>query len=356
MTRKGNWTLLLLGGCTASNDLLMSPTDVVVPCLELASGAVDVRIWWPDPVRTGSPPALVYRVGGADSDGYEINFGTSGLLMNGVGVIQHLAPINEDFWRTDEQAAIACVVDYIRGVPAEIGEVPSLTITGLSLGGNTVLNSVIDRALDVDGVVLWESPLVDELILLETSPEMMVDPTLVEGGCTLDAGCLFDGRAARLGFDAVTGQLFVDADEDGKHDEEEAYYHREVADGGYAYSRELTSLAQSLFFEESTLPTGWISGAQLDEFWSAKDATEALISVRDNGSKVPFTYVTAQIDHVQLVQEHILLAIEGLSGSDHFLVNDATASDIDLATLPNESASTLVLSAELAMVDTLTLE
>jgi hypothetical protein len=356
MTRKGNWTLLLLGGCTASNDLPMTPTDVVVPCLELASGAVDVRIWWPDPVRTGSPPALVYRVGGADSDGYEINFGTSDLLMNGVGVIQHLAPINEDFWSADEQDAIACVVGYVRGVPLEIGEVSNLIVTGLSLAGNTVLNSVIGRTLDVDGVVLWESPLVDELILLEAQPGMVLDPTLVEGGCTLDAGCLFDGRTARLGFDAVTGQLFVDADEDGKHDEEEAYYHREVADGGYAYSRELTSLAQSLFFEESTLPTGWISGAQLDEFWSAKDATEALISVRDNGSKVPFTYVTAQIDHVQLVQEHILLAIEGLSGSDHFLVNDATASDIDLATLPNESASTLVLSAELAMVDTLTLE
>jgi hypothetical protein len=71
---------------------------------------------------------------------------------------------------------------------------------------------------------------------------------------------------------------------------------------------------------------------------------------------VPFTYVAAQIDHVLLVQEHILLAIEGLSGSDHFLVNDAMASDIDFATLPNESASTLVLSAELAMVDKLALE
>jgi hypothetical protein len=184
----------------------------------------------------------------------------------------------------------------------------------------------------------------------------MVDPTLVAGGCTLDAGCLFDGRAARLGFDAVTGQLFVDADEDGKQADDEAYYHREVAEGGYAYSRELTSLAQSLFFEESTPSTSWISGSQLDEFWSAKDATEALISVRDNGSEVPFTYVAAQIDHVQLVQEHILLAIEGLSGSDHFLVNDAMVSDIDLTTLPNESASALVLSAELAMVDILALE
>lgn len=334
----------------------MAPIDVVVPCLALSSGAVDVRVWWPDAARTGSSPALVYRVGGAGSDGYEINFSTSDLLMNGVGVIQHYAPISEDFWSADEQDAIGCVVGYVRGAPLEIEAVSSLIITGLSLGGNTVLNSVIGQALDVDGVVLWESPLVDELILLETSPEMMVDPTLVEGGCTLDAGCLFDGRAARLGFDAVTGQLFVDADEDGKQADDEVYYHREVADGGYAYSRELTSLAQSLFFEESTPPTGWISGAQLDEFWSAKDATEALISVRDNGSEVPFTYVAAQIDHVQLVQEHILLAIEGLSGSDHFLVNDAMVSDIDLATLPNESASTLVLSAELAMVDKLALE
>ena len=332
----------------------MVPVDLVIPCATRSTGTVDVRVWWPEAPRGDGLVPLVYRVGGADSLGYEINFSTGDLLVEGIAVLQHQAPLSDEFWSMDEQYAIQCVVEYIRSEPQDIGALSSLTITGFSVGGNTVLNSVVGQDLDIDGVVLWEAPLVDELILLETSPGTSVDPTLVEGTCMLDTGCLFEGRDTRLGFDAKTGELFVDADQNGVFGKEEARYRREVAPGGYAYSRELTALAQSLFFQENSPPTHWTSGAELDQFWSAKDATDALISVRDKGSSLPFTYVAGQIDHVQLVQEHIRLAIEGLSGADRFLLNATEVDSIDLSNLPTDSATALVSAAEIAMVDALT--
>ena len=351
MIKLSKWPLLLLSGCAVSDDAQMVPIDLVVPCERLSASFINARIWWPETHRGNGLPALVYRVGGADSDGYEINFSNADLLMEGIAVLQHLTPISDDFWSMDEQHAIECVVDYVRNEPPDVGALSSLIITGLSVGGNVVLNSVVSKNLDVDGVVLWESPFVDELILLEVSPGMMIDPTFVEGGCTLDSGCLFDGRDTRLGFDSQTAQLFVDEDQDGILGTEEATYRREAAEEGYAYSRELTDLAQLLFFEENKPPLSWVSGAELDQFWLAKDATEALISIRDNGSALPFTYVAGQTDHVQLVQAHIHLAIEGLSGASHFLLNDADFFDINLSELPEESATVLVSSAEIAMVD-----
>lgn len=344
--------LVFLLGCTGGGEVDPGGVaDVQIPCATAEPEGLAVRLWWPaaDSGRHLSQAPVLVRVGGAGSVGFDIGHDPSLAVEQGAAVVQFLRPgVSDDgrasggiddFGGASTSDSLACVVAYLDGEVDPIdgetfaAQVPhaSVTIaTGISVGGNLVLNAA-HQGMPVDGVVLWESPLVDQLVLQEpTLAGGVLDPDFVPGSCTLDGGCPFPERGPRLRWSDLHDSLYQDLDTDGFLDDEEPAYTglKELStDVAMFYSRELAAEAEHYAFAVDTPPTWWQTDAERDAFWSQWDSTEALVAIRD-GSTTPFVYLARGVDHVQLVHDHVLVAQEGLIGADFFRLN-ADAAYID---------------------------
>lgn len=376
---------LCLSACE-TEDSTTDVQNIQLTCEVADEQGLAVRLWFPSPEnsRFESTAAVVLRVGGAGTVGFSQRVSPVTLVKQGVGVVEYLSPGTSDgefssggvegFYADSEVGAIECVLNYLQSTDSPFGEEALVVATGVSIGGNSLLNAVVVSGAPVDGVVLWESPLVDQLILEEPSIGGALDPSYQAGLCSLEAGCPFDHWKTQLAFDPQGGgRLYRDDDGDGNLEMGEPLYdYRETEDQTPVYSREMTAVAEALVFGGSP-PDWWLTGDDLDKFWSSRDATGSLLSIRDNGSICPFIYLATGVDHLQLVHDHVILAQEGLAGADFFRLNpDASyveeagakttvelpageylINPTALSMLPEIDTDAIVLAGELELIDRL---
>ena len=323
-----------------------------VACDGAGDEGLAVQITRPTTPRYGDVTPVFVDVGGAGETGFQP---TADVDQGAVDVQFLDAGTTDGTWASggtfDEYgpnrlAAVACAVDRAR----EEGD--PVVLIGRSMGGDAALLADVD----VDATVLFESPLVDQLVLSEPSPGGLVDPTFVPGSCSLDGGCPFPGRSTDLRFDQG---LYRDLDGDGgRGAAEPAYQLAHGPDRPYP-SRALLADAGSVLPEAPSL-------ADVDAFWATRDAGPALRDVRDGRRDGRFLFVSTATDHVQVFHEHLRLAEEGLSHASFFRVNpDSAYSGASLETpagevivdpeaegaLPELPDSAMILAASLEMAD-----
>ena len=363
-------------------------TTVQLPCPVAGNKGLAVRTWTPgeDHRRWGTAAPVFLRLGGLGSVGFQIQVDAEIAAQKGAVVVQFIGPGQagseassggtNDFFGKNYRAALQCVFEYLEGtrVDDEGSAFPAdaevVIATGLSLSGGSLVTSVASGTTPADGVVLWESPMVDQIITSELSPGGTLDPLFVPGTCTLDKGCPIPDRAALLQIDGEELVLFQDLDQNGMHSNDEPQY-LGVEDTWTGTSRRYFSM--ELQAEASALigdppPYWWVEAKRTQTFWAARDATEALIQIRDEGSSIPFIFVASAMDHVQPHHEHVRLAQEGLLGSVFFRLNadnsyTKTIKELpageciddpdDFTELPNGLFTTMVLAAELELADRL---
>jgi hypothetical protein len=392
---------LLVVACSETEtaaDIPGGTADVVVACAPAEPEGLAIRVWWPAASESrylGRTPVLV-RQGGAGTIGWDIGHDVVDALSVGATVVQYLRPGTSDdgatsggvdtFGGAASVASLGCVGAYLDGAAPREGApfaelVPHAgvrVLTGLSVGGNLVLIAHERGVLSADGVVLWESPLVDQLILEEPTLDGALDPLFVPGSCTLDAGCPFPGRAQVTGFDASAQKLFRDLDGDALPGAEEPLYeglHEVRGDGVAFYSEEMAADAEATALVDG-VPGWWPDGSARGTFWADWDATATLRGVRDEGSETPYLLLARGVDHVQLVHDHVAMAQEGLAGARFFRLNpDASyvralgggtpaeqpagalvLDPVALDALPMTDLDALVLAGELELADRLTLD
>lgn len=359
--------LFPLVACRDGDDAPPEPTIEHVACDVAGDEGLAVRIARPHAPRYGDVAPVVVRVSGIGADGFTDDFADGPAQALGVAVVRFLDPGATDGdvasggtfdgYGDNRLAAIGCAV----GRAAELGD--PVLLTGLSIGGNAVL--LADVA--VDGVVLWESPLTDQLVLIEPSPGDVVDPTFTPGSCTLDAGCPFPDRADDIRLAA--GEPWRDFDDDGVIDADEPAYHL-LPDGSGATFPSV-ALDADLRAGGRSLPDDWPDADALAAFWSPRDAAPALRAVRDGARDGRFLYVATADDHAQVFHEHVRLAQEGLGAASFFRLGpdaaymDALGAPVDVehdagtlvadvyadGALPTASSPDLVLAAELELAD-----
>lgn len=364
--------LLALLACKGRGD---SDSDVGPPAVErlfvdcevAGSEGIAVRISRPEtPRHDGGTPVLV-RVNPPSRLGYDEPFPDRDALDAGAAVVRFLdvgtAQDGQTSGGTSDGAgasrlsAIACVLSEVRTIVPEAGVV---VLTGYSQGGN----AAVMARVGADAVVLWEPPLVDQLVLVEPSPQGIVDPTFTEATCTLDGGCPFPGRAEALRWDPGESRIFHDLDGDGLLGEEPSWKPLPDEVNGTAGFLSLEMYdeiaANELAVFGGPRPAKWPSRIQTVQFWSSRDATSALKALRDGGGG-RFLLVASALDHVQAFHEHERIALEAFAGAEWWRVNpDAAYSgaaeiaagvEPDWSALPEEADAAMVLAAELEMAD-----
>ncbi|HIA03137.1 MAG TPA: hypothetical protein EYN66_14730 [Myxococcales bacterium] len=371
---------LLLSGCSPDE---LQVVDLQLECAVTGEQGLAVRAWVPSEAqnRFSHGTSVVLRVAGAGTSGFTQTFSPLDLTKQGVGVMQYLSPGTssesfssggvEAFYADSEVEAISCVLEHLNDDAEPFVGVSAVVATGISIGGNSLLNAVVNGGAPVDGVSLWESPLIDQLVLEEPSVGGSLDPDYKPGHCTLDDGCLFDHWEQVLAYDVDSSLLYRDDNLNGVLDlNEPLYEYRETNLGEPVYSKKMTRSAEQWVFG-GQFPNGWLSGEEVDQFWIYRDAADALTSVRDEGSTVPYIYIATGVDHVQLVHDHVILAQEGLIGADFFRLNpdaayreaigedgslDLPAGDLlmgheALSMLPEGRSGAMVLAGELELID-----
>jgi hypothetical protein len=373
--------IALLGLLACIPDATLSEEDrldLVIPCDVAGDAGLAVRIWRPAEPRYGELAPIFVRTGGLGTVAYQIHLDQGPARAEGAVVVQHIPPGQagqeassggvDDRFGQNWNDGLRCVLAYVDSaefaeqVPEGAG--PRIG-TGLSLSGGNLVNVLADDPSLADGAVLWESPLVADVILSELSPGGVADPLFVVGSCSLDGGCPVPGRGEQLRWSQADDAPFEDRDDDGVVGDQEAAY-RGMADPSVGEKPLFHS--PSLFSDAADLakPEWWPAEADVEDFWSPRDASAALQDIRDLGSSVAFIYVARSDDHVQVLHEHVRLGQEGLIGADFFRLNpdDAYADHgrenpagvmvegVDLSDkLPTRSWEDLVLGAELELAD-----
>ncbi len=367
--------LFSLLGCPGAPAPSLPPgmADAVVACAPTGDQGLAVRVWWPagSSARHLSTTPVFVRVGGAGSVGWDIGHDPANAVGQGAAVVQLLRPGD-----TDGEG-----VSGGEDGPAFASAVPNagvVVLTGLSVGGNMALIATAQGGADVDGVVLWESPLVDQLVLEEPTVDGAVDPRFTPGSCTLAGGCPFPGRTDALRWSDGANRLYQDDDGDGFADPDETTWEGARVlrtDAAQFYSRELWAQANESAFAIDTPPSWWPDAAALDAFWAGWDATSALTQI-EAGSGLPFFYLARGVDHVQLVHDHVLIGQRALVNASFFRLNADSSyvgtlagadvaeqdagvviTDLDaLDALPMVDVHAQVLGAELELADRLFLD
>jgi hypothetical protein len=323
--------------------------DAQIACAIAEAEGLATRLWWPssEDARHGAVPVFV-RVGGAGSVGWDIGHDPALATQNGAAVVQFLRPGTadpdgsasggvDDFGGPGVRDAFACAVRFVRGEVNTLDGasredlapfLPGFVVgTGLSLGGGHVLNAAVgDATLPVDGVVMWESPLTDQITLQEMSPFGTLVGNFEPGSCTLDGGCPFPGRQEILRYHR-SGVLWADANRDDVLDAGEAYF-RPLIDQitGFSYvstemHAEVEANAAAVFAPVGGVPADWQDAASTEAFWLGWDAVASLRAVRDSGDDRPMFVLGSRLDHAQLVHEHTRVGLEGVSGARFFRLN-----------------------------------
>ena len=327
--------------------------DAQIDCPIAGAEGLATRLWWPSSkgARHGAVPVFV-RVGGAGSVGWDIGHDPALATENGAAVVQFLRPGTadpdgsasggvDDFGGPGVRDAFACTVRFVRG---EVGALdgasredlapflPGFVVgTGLSLGGSHVLNAAVgDATLPVDGVVMWESPLTDQITLQEMSPFGALVDNFEPGSCTLDGGCPFPGRQESLRYH-MSGVLWADTDGDDVRDASETYF-RPLIDQITGFSfvstemhAEVEANAAAVFAPVGGVPADWQDAASTEAFWLGWDAVVSLRQVRDAGDDRPMFVLGSRFDHAQIVHEHTRVGLEGVSGARFFRLNPDSA-------------------------------
>ena len=221
-------------------------------------------------------------------------------------------------------ASIGCVLRYVRSgdFPVTVGPV---VLTGISFGGGPVLHAAMEPL--ADAVVLFEAPLVDQLVTLEPTPQRIIDPSFTPGTCTLDAGCPFPGRGPALVWDG--DDVFHDLDADRVRDDGEpvlALMQDPTGDSLGLPSLELfdeVAANAATVFPAGT-PARWPSRTATQTYWAFRDATVPLQRVRDEGIGRWLFIATAE-DHVQVLHEHVRVMQEALPHAAWFRLDPDAA-------------------------------
>lgn len=373
----------VLVACHAGADgdpVAWDPTDLVTqaPCAAAGDQGLAVRVQIGAHPRHGDAVPALIRVWPDTRSGFDEAIASAPAVDRGAAVVRFLDPGDTADGHTSgtiglddaeaHAAAVRCVADFARS-DAFPRPVSSVILTGVSQGGTAALFAAIDAP--IDGTVLFEPPLVDQLVLNEPAPDGIVDPTFTPGTCTL-AGCPFPGRAARL---VWTGDGFVhDLDGNRVRDADEPF-ERLLPDplGGLGFPSsdlyaDVTAHADTAF--DGAIPSGWPDPSAVQAFWAYRDATEPLSTVRDGGGGA-WILVATHVDHVQAFHEHVRIAQDALSYADFFRINADAAyvadvggpaidevpagvviADPDAAgALPEGPDDPFVLAAELELAD-----
>lgn len=366
------WLLWL--GCTGGDTgALPEPIDSVmsVPCPVAGELGLAVHVQVPAQSRFTDKFPVVIRVPPASTSGFAETFPAADLLRQGVAVVRFLSPGEtaqgslsggtDDGKGANRLAALGCVAAWVvDDFPVPVG---GLVVTGLSNGGTQVLAA---GPLPVDAIVLWESPLVDQLITNEPAPSGIVDPHFTPGSCTL-ARCPFPGRAENLRWNGEA--LWDDVDGDGTAVDEPILRLLPDPDGGRGFvSRELWDEvdANVATVFAGDVPRDWPTRAATNAFWAPRDAT---IALQTPPARV--WYLASAQDHVQTFHEPVRVAQLALGAIPFFRVNpdaaylQALGASVDLeypagtlvadpeaeGALPELSDATFVVAAELEAID-----
>lgn len=344
--------LLWLGCAGIDTETPAEPIDSVmsVPCPVAGELGLAVRVQVPTQSRFGDEFPVVIRVPPASTSGFAETFPAADLLRQGVAVVRFLSPGEaaegslsggiDDGKGANRLAALGCVATWVAdSFPVPVGGV---VVTGLSNGGTQVLAA---GRLPVDAIVLWESPLVDQLITNEPAPSGIIDPHFTPASCTL-AACPFPGRAEKLRWNGEA--LWDDVDGDGVAVDEPILRLLPNPNGGLGFvSRELwddVDANAATVFTGGT-PNDWPTRAATDAFWAPRDATVALQT-----PPARVWYLSSAQDHVQTFHEPLRLAQLALGGIPFFRVNpdaaylQALGASVDL----EYPAGTLVADPEAA--------
>ncbi len=324
--------------------------------------AVFVRVW-PDH-RPGfeevlpSPPAL------------ERGAVVVTLLEPGTSMDGHASggPVGES--GTARVEAVNCALRYVRGdtFPVTAGPV---VLTGVSFGAGTVMHAALEPL--ADGAVLFEAPLVDQLVTLEPTPQRTLDPSFVPGTCTLDGGCPFPGRGPALVWSG--SDLFHDLNSDRVKDDGEPVLALMQDPTGGSLGLPSVELfdevaANSATVFDAAVPARWPTRAATLAYWASRDATVPLQRVRDEGLG-RWLFIATATDHVQVLHEHVRVMQEALPHAAWFRLDPdaaylslvgapaglefpafATVADPDApGALPEAPDGLITLAAELELAD-----
>jgi hypothetical protein len=388
------WIALLVGlGCRGPADA-SDASDVTVPddtdatelhaqvgCPE-AAGDEGIAIWLRLPGQSRHPGAIpvIFEVGPYFYAGFDERPGPDGpVIARGAAVLRFLDPgttSTDGAWTSGgvedpggpaRLAAIRCVADWVRGpsFPAELG---AFVVVGLSSGGNPVVLDVAD-GLPVDGTVLWESPLLDQLMMKEPGQRgedgaiAFVDPTFEAGTCTLASGCPFPGRGPQLRVPpGAHPTVFRDLDGDGVLGAGEPFYELNEGIPSLELWDEVAAQDPAIVFG-GPIPGTWPSRPEVVAWWASRAATPGLVALKAQGGG-NFLLIGTRDDHVQLFHEHERLALEALAGA-HFVRLNPDAAYVaevggtlveadpgpDLSNLPELPDAVLIQAAELELVD-----
>ncbi len=365
------WLLLACrhaGDSEGETDPLSAPlVREEVDCAVAGPQGLAVRVERPPAPRHEAGTPVFVRVNPPGRLGFDEVYPDQAAIEAGAAVIRFLDVGTSQDGQTSGgtfDGAGASRLEALRCVLAEarrlVPEASVVVVTGFSQGGNAVM-AAHDGA---DAVVVWEPPLVDQLVMVEPTAGGVADPTFVEGTCTLDGGCPFPGREDSLRWDESESKIFHDLDGDGVLGAEPSYRGLKDEVGG-TLGFVSVELWDAIAADEEAVfggsaPANWPSRIELVQFWAPRDATAALRDLRD-GAGGRFLLVATADDHVQAVHDHERILVEALSGADWWRVNPDSAYSgtgevpageaPDWEGLPEISDALLVLSAELEMAD-----
>lgn len=303
-----------------------------LPCAVAGPAGLSVHVQTPALARYDDAFPVVIRVWPPHRAGFEEVIPTPPLLDRGAALVRVLDPGEADEGHSSggpvgesglaRVEAVRCAVEWVNtAFPRPVGAV---VLTGQSLGGDTVLHAAFDDG--VSGVVLFEPPLVDQLVMDEPAPTDVVDPSFAPGTCTLD-GCPFPGRAEALAFDGR--RLWVDLDGSGTIDAGEPI-ERFVPDPDERYlgfvSLDLLDevLGRSAAIFGGDAPRDFPERPASEAYWMYRDASVPLrrASAEHAGR---FLLVATERDHLQRWHDHVRIAQEALVDAAWFRLNpDAT--------------------------------
>lgn len=356
------------------------PLDVYeqLPCAVAGAEGLAVHVQAGAEARYDDTFPVVIRVWPPHRAGFEEVIPTPPLLERGAALVRLLdpgesyeghtsgGPVGESGLARVE--AVRCALTWVNtSFPRPVGAV---VLTGQSLGGDTVMHDAFDDG--VSGVVLFEPPLVDQLVMDEPAPSDVIDPSFTPGTCTLD-GCPFPGRAEKLAFEGR--RLWVDLDGSGTVDAGEPVERFLPDPAGRAIgilSLDLLDevLARSAAIFGGDPPREFPERPASEAYWAYRDATAPLRRASSDHLG-RFILVATERDHLQKWHDHVRIAQAALVDAAWFRLNadaayvvDAGAPDVgelpafetvddpDAAgALPEGNDDPYVLAAELELAD-----
>lgn len=368
------------GGETDTARPGFEPLDVYeqLPCAVTGDAGLSLHVQAGPRARYEDAFPVVIRVWPPHRGGFEEVIPTAPLLDLGGALVRVLdpgeavdahasgGPVGESGLARVE--AVRCAIAWVNtAFPRPVGAV---VLTGQSLGGNTVLHAAFDDG--VAGAVLFEPPLVDQLVLDEPAPNDVIDPAFAPGTCTLD-GCPFPGRADKLAFDGQ--RLWVDLDASGTIDPGEPverFLPDPDRDALGFLSLDLLDevLGRSAAIFGGDPPRAFPERPATEAYWAYRDATEPLRRAASE-HEGRFVLVATERDHLQRWHDHVRLAQSSLVEAAWFRVNadaayvaEAGAPDVGErpafevvadpdapGALPEGNDDPYVLAAELELAD-----